>query len=408
LGTAGSCGSRSATGRRNSSCHFVFAIRTLSADNLGMENPDVLIIGAGVIGCSLARELARANAAVTVLDRGQAGSAASSAAAGLLSPTVSAATSGSLAELCYQSGAIYEAWVEELRQEGADDVGFRRPGMLEVWTDGSAQSEGDFLCASRPGHRVELLPAEEVRRREPALAPSVTGGVFYPDAAVVDPARLSREVARVAELAGVRIREGEAVLKMVRDGDRITAVRTTTANYRPGVVVLAAGAWSGILAEGLELTLPTRPVKGQLLLAQCRVPPVRTPLHAGEALFVPRADGLLLGVTVEEAGYDDRVTLDGVHTILARTSALVPAVGQLSWARAWAGLRPATPDGWPYVGPLPPLRNLWVSTGHFRKGILLAPVCARLLARSILANRLDEDLVPFKPTRRITGERGPP
>jgi glycine oxidase len=96
-----------------------------------------------------------------------------------------------------------------------------------------------------------------------------------------------------------------------------------------------------------------------------------------------------------------------VRTILERTSALVPAVGRLSWARAWAGLRPATPDGWPYLGPLPPLRNLWVNTGHFRKGILLAPVCAQLLARSILANRLDDDLLPFKPTRRLKGEHGP-
>jgi glycine oxidase len=378
----------------------LFAIRPHSADNLGMETPDILILGAGVIGCSLARELVRANATVTVLDRGPAGGAASSAAAGLLSPTVSAAPSGPLTELCYQCGAIYESWVQELREDGADDVGFGRPGMLEGWTDSPAKHTAG-LPASRPGHRVELLSAEELRRREPALAASVTGGVSYPDAAVVDSARLSREVARVAELAGVTIREGETVLKLVREGDRITAVQTATTIYRPGVVVLAAGAWSGTLAEGLDMALPTRPVKGQLLLAQCRVPPVRTPLHAGEALFVPRPDGLLLGVTVEEAGYDERVTLDGVRAILERTSALVPAVGQLSWARAWAGLRPATPDGWPYLGPLPPLRNLWVNTGHFRKGILLAPVCARLLARSILANRLDDDLVPFKPTRRL-------
>jgi glycine oxidase len=228
----------------------------------------------------------------------------------------------------------------------------------------------------------------------------VAGGVVYPDDAVVDPARLSREVARVAELAGVTIHEGEPVVSLVREGDRVAAVKTAMATYRPGVVVLAAGAWSGTLAEALGLALPTRPVKGQLLLAHCRVPPVRVPLHAEEALLVPRPDGLLLGVTVEEAGYDDRVTLGGVRDILQRTSMLVPAVSRLAWGRAWAGLRPATPDGWPYVGPLPPLRNLWVSTGHFRKGILLAPVCARLLARSILADHLDDELVPFKPTRR--------
>jgi glycine/D-amino acid oxidase-like deaminating enzyme len=118
---------------------------------------------------------------------------------------------------------------------------------------------------------------------------------------------------------------------------------------------------------------------------------------------MPRPDGsLVLGVTVEEAGFDDRVTVEGVRAILQGTCALAPSVGKLPLGRAWAGLRPSTPDGWPYMGPLPPVRNLWVSTGHFRKGILLAPLCARLMARSILADHLDEDLLPFKPTRRLS------
>src|SRR5207302_4892455 len=134
----------------------------------------------------------------------------------------------------------------------------------------------------------------------------------------------------------------------------------------------------------------------------CRVSPVQRPLAAGPALLVPRADGrLALGVTVEEAGFDDRVTLEGVRSILEPVCRLVPGVGRLPLVRAWAGLRPATPDGLPYMGPVPPMHNLWVSTGHFRKGILLAPVCARLVAQSILAGHVDETLEPFKPTRRL-------
>jgi glycine oxidase len=262
---------------------------------------------------------------------------------------------------------------------------------------------------SRPGRRVEELSAAELRRREPALGPQVLGAAHYPDDAQVNPALLSRAVARVAELAGVTVREDHPVQRLVSSGDRVTAVHADTRTYHPGLVVVTAGAWSGGLLGQLGVALPTRPVKGQMLQADCRVSPVRTPLHAGDALFVPRPDGsLVVGVTVEEAGFDDRVTLDGVRQILDGACAVVPAVGRLTWARAWAGLRPATPDELPYMGPVPPFANLWVCAGHFRKGILLAPLCARLVARSILAGRPDDRLLPFLPDRPLHESRVQP
>src|SRR5262249_37868275 len=154
--------------------------------------------------------------------------------------------------------------------------------------------------------------------------------------------------------------------------------------------------WTGQLGEQVKLDLPTHPVKGQLLMADCRASPVRTPMHAGNALLVPWPDGrLLLGVTVEEAGFDTQVRLESLRQILQRTIELVPAVADLRLDRAWAGLRPATPDEWPYLGPVPSMENLWVSAGHFRKGILLAPICARLLAKSLHAGALLPELSPF-------------
>lgn len=369
-----------------------------------MDTPDILIIGAGIVGCSLARELSRVSKKVVVLDSGRAGAGASSAAAGLLTPSISQSEAGALVDLCFESAVLYQRWIDELHAEGVGDVDFRRQGLFDVWTtvEQAEKMRRDSQDHARPGRRVELLTAAEVRREIPALVASVQGATWYPDDAQLDAAKLSRAIARAAERAGVAIHENEPVHQLARIGDRIHAVQTPMKWYKPGLIVVAAGAWSGGLLEPLGIALPTHPVKGQMLLADCRAAPVSKPFFAGDALFVPQPDGrLALGVTVEHAGFDCRVTLDGVQRILTNTMAVVPDVGQLELHRAWAGLRPATPDGWPYMGPVPPYKNLWASTGHFRKGILLAPLCARLLARSILADHLDDALAPFKPTRRI-------
>jgi glycine oxidase len=341
---------------------------------------------------------------VLILERNAVGSEASSAAAGVLSPTFFEPTShGPLIELCRQSAGIYEEWIKELRTDGVDDVGYRRPGLLSIALN---DAEADHLRRTLPqdnypGRRALWLTAQELRHQEPALADHVHGAAYYPDDAHVDPARLVRQVARAAQLAGVDIHEDEPVRQLERREDRIVAVHTLRASYQPGTVILTSGAWTGLLGEQIGLRLPTRPVKGQLLMADCRVPPVRTPMHAGNALLVPWPDGrLLLGVTIDEVGFDTRVRLEGLRQILERTIELVPAVADLPLHRAWAGLRPATPDEWPYLGPVPSVKNLWVSAGHFRKGILLAPISARLLAKSLQAGSLVPELSSFHPDRR--------
>src|SRR5205085_2727252 len=159
-----------------------------------METPDILIIGGGIIGCSLARELARVCKSVVVLERGRIGCGASSAAAGLLAPTVAKSEAGALIDLCLDSAVSYASWIDELRADGAGDVGFGRPGLLDVWTD-AAQADvkrAELSLQAWPQRPVEFLSAEELRRKEPGLIPSVAGAAFYPQDALVDAARVTR------------------------------------------------------------------------------------------------------------------------------------------------------------------------------------------------------------------------
>lgn len=369
---------------------------------MAVRSSDILVLGAGLLGCSLARELAQAGQRVTVLDRGRGGGAASYAAAGLLSPTLATSPTGPLIELCYRSARQYEAWVCALREEGAGDVGYRRCGMLEVYEHAAEATAVRENLASheRPGRRAAWLTPDELQEFEPALISGLAGAASYPDDAQVNANRLTRQMASVAQRASVAIFDGVRVRRLVAAGQRIASVETDAGTFTAQVIVVACGAWSSELFQEVGVQLPVFPVKGQLLLAECRVAPVRTPLHCEEALFAPQPDGrLMLGVTVEEGRRDDRVTLAGIRQILDRAIGLVPGIQDLTPVRAWAGLRPATPDGWPYMGRAEPYENLWVHTGHYRKGILLAPVCSRLMAESILQGRLHADLAPFSPAR---------
>src|SRR5262249_43519033 len=207
-----------------------------------METADILVIGAGIVGCSLARELARVTRSVLVVERGGIGAGASSAAAGLLAPALSASPVGPLADLCFESAALYAAWVAELKADGAGDVGYRCPGLLELY-DASKPPAPVEVAAGR-GQRVDRLSPAQLRKLEPALRGEQVAAYFFPEAAQVDAAKVTRQVARVAQLAGVAIRQNEPVHRLVRQGDRVTAVHTATSVYHPGLAILTAGAWS--------------------------------------------------------------------------------------------------------------------------------------------------------------------
>lgn len=326
-----------------------------------MAHERVLIIGGGLTGCALAWELRRRGVDVLVLERAVPGAEASSAAAGILGPRMEAHGQEPLRSIGVESLNLYPAWVAALEAESGVDVGFRRTGLLKV--------EGDA-----PDVDARRLEGDDLRAVDPGLAPSVTHGWWLPEEAEVEPARLVQAVSVAAARAGAHLRSGVPVVATGRD-----AVVLADGTELTGRVVVCAGAWTRRV-PGLE-GLPIEPVRGQLV--ELRGDGGPTPVvFGGGGYFVPRGDGrVVVGTTVEHVGFTRGVTVDGLRGILERAARLYPALAGAEVTRFWSGFRPGTPDLLPALGEVD---GVWVSSGHYRNGILLAPLTARWLADAML------------------------
>lgn len=364
-----------------------------------MSRPDVVVVGAGAIGCAVALELAKAGLRVTVVERGQPGCEASGASAGMLDAAFE--EPGPLAELARASRALYPGLAEELRAAAGVDIELGQGGHLHLLTSDAEARKFAQQAEGREagGERYVFLPADEVRRLEPRISPEVRGAIYLSENRWVNPGRLVAGLVQAAALSGVTFRLGSGVEELIRKGGRAVGVRGRGFALEAGAVVLAAGAWSGLIA-GAPRTLEVRPVKGQILALGTLPAVIRHVLYHGETYLVPRASGeVLVGATVEEAGYDKTVTAEAVRGLLADAIAAVPALAEAPFLRAWVGLRPIARDGEPVVGPWPDLPGLYVATGHFRKGILLAPITARLIRELLVEGKPSLPIAPFLPDR---------
>ncbi|MEO8347288.1 MAG: glycine oxidase ThiO [Acidobacteriota bacterium] len=351
---------------------------------------DVAIVGGGVIGLALARELSSRGADVLLIERGRTGEEASWAAAGLLSAQSDAASPSAFFDLALESRNLYPGWTEALLQETGLDVGWRRTGVLRC---GSAESLAPFLWQVEAGLPVERLDARQVARVSGGrAAPAIGDGLFFPADGVVHSRQLVAALRRSLELRGVPIQEGVAVTGFRVEGGVCRGLETTSGPVVASRVVDAAGAWAN-LDSTLSFAIPVEPVRGQIVeLADGAG--LSTVLESGEVYVVPRSDGrLLVGATVERTGFVKEVTAAGVAGLLAAAIALAPSLANARVAGAWAGLRPATPDGLPLLGESP-VRSLILATGHFRNGVLLAPLTALLVADVVTGAR-SRDLSAF-------------
>jgi glycine oxidase len=356
----------------------------------------IVVVGGGIIGCATALELARAGARVAVLERGVPGGEASSAAAGLLAP-LGESSVAAFRELAVASWRLYPKVVEELRELTGVDVEYVTRGTLYPVVSLDDEREAQ-AWALGPEFRVEVWDRRDIDAREPALSPRVRKAIFVRGDHWLNNERLVAAYVRAALDAGVDVRPGTEVTGLWMEGDRVRGVHVGGEGLEAEAVVLAAGAWTARLAPGPR-ALPVEPRRGQMV-ALVHVPPVLTHCVHGEAYLVPRPSGeLLVGATVERAGFQRAVTAQGVAGLLRAALDLVPSLGELAVSRTWSGFRPWAPDGLPILGPWPGVRGLWVATAHFRNGILLAPITARLMSEWILAGRPSMELTPFLPDR---------
>lgn len=363
---------------------------------------DVVVVGAGAIGGSVAWALAERGLSIQLLDAGRVGQGATWAAAGFLGAELNPTDPAALVELSMASLALWPEWVQALEAQSGVGLGFRRDGLINLWVDPeAAHLPPDLATIPPPTGAGERLTAAEVRRLEPTLTGPILGAVLHTDDAQIDNARLGKALARAAAERGVNVRPGTPVTGLVRWGSRCTGVRTAAGEIiSAGAVVLAAGAWSGPLADAAGIRLPVEPWRGQMLTFEAFTRPVSHCVVCGELVLIPRPHGpLIVGTTLERVGFDARVTLGGLAQILSRADRVAPRLGTLPLARTWAGLRPGSPDGLPFLGPVPGWEGLFTATGHGRKGILQAPITGQLLASAIVDHTLDARLLPCLPDR---------
>lgn len=364
-----------------------------------MSAADVVIVGGGVIGLSIAYALAREGVAATVLDRQELGREASWAGAGIISPGSERPTDNPAVQLRTRSAALYPEWSEALRAETGIDNGYRRSGGVDVaWTAAEDQALRTLAGTWRAeGIACERLEPSDFGRVEPALNPALRVAYFLADRAQVRNPRHVKALAEAVARRGVRLRPGLAALGFDVTSDRVIAVRTGQGPLPCDRVVVAAGPWSSALLEGLGLRVATPPVKGQIVLLRCDRPLLSRIVEHGKNYLVPRDDGrVLVGATEEDAGFDTRPTAVAVRDLIDEALALCPILAEAEVERTWAGLRPGSIDARPYLGLAPGFRNLFVATGHKRAGLQLSPGTAEVLVDLLLDRPPRIDLAPFR------------
>jgi glycine oxidase len=364
------------------------------------SSADVVVIGGGVIGLTIARALAlRGVRDVCLIERARLGTEASFAAAGMLLPQVEAATKDDFFTLACRSRDLYASFAGALHEETGIDVELDTTGTLYLALNSTDQEEIEkgYYFQSRAGLSIELLTASEARALEPCISESTTGALLFPQDIQVENRRLLSALANSVSNLGVNVLTGTNVDSLIIDRKRVNGVQTTGGAITCSTVVVAAGTWSNFIKH---TSCSIEPVRGQMVCLEARPQLTRHVIFSRRGYLVPRRDGrLLAGSTSENAGFDKSVTAGGINKILQNANEISPAISNLPIVDTWAGLRPRAPDGLPVLGPCVEIDGLFYATGHYRNGILLAPITGELISEAIVKGVASPLLAPFSPER---------
>ena len=372
----------------------------MSAVSTNSKKFDAAIAGGGVIGGAVALELARSGLRVAVFDRQQPGQEASWAGAGIISPAPENPGMIATVELAKRSAALYPEFVAQVEEISGHSTGFRAKGTLEALFSRDTKAELSTIIALHHGLglKAEPLRAEDARELEPALSEEIEAAILRPEEASIDNRLLTAAVLEAARRSGAEIFSGRGVKGIWREGSRCRGLISQDEKVEAKWTIIAAGCFSGTI-EGVAPCAPVRPAKGQMVALRADDLELERVLWSEKIYLVPRNDGrILAGATVEYVGFDKRVTAGGIEKILSAAIELVPGLKNARIEETWAGLRPDSADHLPILGPTD-LEGLVMATGHFRSGILLTPITARLIREWVTEQRVSTDWERFSPMR---------
>ena len=365
----------------------------------------VTIAGAGIIGCAIAYELASRGAEVRVLDDRAPGGGATRASAGILAPYIEG-HAPTLRRLGVRSLALYDEFRDRVARDSGIDVEYERHGTLQVAV--TADEANELKRAARTlgdaGVECALLDSAEVRRREPAVTAEAVAGLEIQEQGYVDPGELTRALAAAAKRHGAAF---DVATALTVEGGALARLRTSSGVIESDAVIVAAGSWSTKIAPGRhESPIPdprspvVKPIRGQLLRLRMPQRAAAQVVWGSDCYLVSRRDGVVLaGATVEDVGFDERATSAGVQQLLQASTRLMPSLREAVFEEVRVGLRPMTHDELPAIGASSTMPHVFYATGHYRNGVLLAPLTARLVADLVLDGRIGEDLSAVRPDR---------
>lgn len=370
---------------------------------------DIVVVGGGIIGSAIALRLAKSGASVAVIDRGKACSEASGAAAGMIAPQGEVIEPEAFSRFCTASRDLYPGLVAEVEELSQESVSYRRDGTLLVAIEEHECEELEHIYRIQTalGLPLERILNDRVLELYPGLSPHIKLSLFVTGDHWVNNERLTRGLIKAGERSGVTFHWSSAVTGFNVKGDQIVSVRSlpqgaaSEQNFSAEKVILAAGCWSGQLAETFGISLPIVPCHGEIIEfgTPGDLPHV---IRAGINYVVPRSPGIAIaGTTARWGSFEKAVTAGGLHSIIQGITRILPVAKDFKFRRAWAGLRPDTKDHLPILG-LGTLRNLIFATGHFRNGILLAPITAKVIAELAQSGKPSHPLDLYSPTRFAT------